>query len=92
MQSVDLPNILHGQRHQCDLLIYNLKVDSDFRGVSGRWERRSGRSPSAPLFFGAQIGRSAVKRRHLLAGANPARQLSFQPVAIGAGYGGNDMA
>ena len=34
----------------------------------------------------------AVQRRHSLAGANPARQLSLQPVAIGAGYGGNDMA
>ena len=44
------------------------------------------------VLIGALVGRSAVKRRHLLAGANPARQLSFQPVAIGAGYGGNDMA
>ncbi len=34
----------------------------------------------------------AVERRHSLAGANPARQLSLQPVAIGAGDGGNDMA
>ena len=40
----------------------------------------------------AVIGRCAVERRRLLAGANPARQLSLQPVAIGAGDGGNDMA
>jgi hypothetical protein len=33
----------------------------------------------------------AVERRCSLAGANPARQLSLQPVAIGAGYGGNDI-
>ena len=33
-----------------------------------------------------------MERRRLLAGANPARQLSLQPVAIGAGDGGNDMA
>ena len=30
----------------------------------------------------------AVERRHSLASANPARQLSLQSVAIGAGYGG----
>ncbi len=34
----------------------------------------------------------AVERRRSLAGANRARQLSLQPVAIGAGDGGNDMA
>jgi len=33
----------------------------------------------------------AVERRLSLAGANPARQLSLQPVAIGADYGGNDI-
>ena len=38
------------------------------------------------------VRRCAVERRRLLAGANPARQLSPQPVAIGAGDGGNDMA
>ena len=38
------------------------------------------------------LGRCAVERRRLLAGANPARQLSLQPVTIGAGDGGNDMA
>ena len=37
------------------------------------------------------VGRCAVERRRLLAGANPARQLSLQPVAIGAGDGGNDI-
>ena len=33
----------------------------------------------------------AVKRRHSSAGANPARQLSLQPVAVGANDGGNDI-
>ena len=33
----------------------------------------------------------AVERRHFLVGANPARQLSLQPVAVGAGHKGNDM-
>ena len=33
----------------------------------------------------------AVQRRHSSAGANPARQLSLQPVAVGAVDGGNDM-
>ena len=31
------------------------------------------------------------ERRHSSAGANPARQLSFQPVAVGADDGGNDI-
>ena len=35
--------------------------------------------------------RCAVTRRHLSAGANPARQLSLQPVAVGADDGGNDI-
>ena len=33
----------------------------------------------------------AVRRRQSSAGANPARQLSLQPVAIGADGGGNDI-
>ena len=33
----------------------------------------------------------AVTRRHSSAGANPARQLSLQPVAVGADDGGNDI-
>ena len=32
----------------------------------------------------------AVRRRRPSAGGNPARQLSLQPVAVGAGEGGND--
>ena len=35
--------------------------------------------------------RCAVTRRHSTAGANPARQLSLQPVAVGADDGGNDI-
>ena len=33
----------------------------------------------------------AVTRRYSSAGANPARQLSLQPVAVGADDGGNDI-
>ena len=39
----------------------------------------------------AWIIRCAVTRRHSSAGANPARQLSLQPVAVGADDGGNDI-
>ena len=35
--------------------------------------------------------RCAVTRRHSSVGANPARQLSLQPVAVGADDGGNDI-
>ena len=58
--------------------------------------RFGGRQPFAGLHAAGGeyplVGRCAVERRRLLAGANPARQLLLQPVAIGAGYGGNDMA
>ena len=43
---------------------------------------------------GGQLARKsqcAVERRLHLAGAKPARQLSLQPVAVGAVHGGNDM-
>ena len=39
----------------------------------------------------APISQCAVERRFLLAGAKPARQLSLQPVAVGAVHRGNDM-
>ena len=39
----------------------------------------------------ARIIQCAVTRRHSPAGANPARQLSLQPVAVGADDGGNDI-
>ena len=39
----------------------------------------------------ARIIRCAVTRRYSSAGANPARQLSLQPVAVGADDGGNDI-
>ena len=38
-----------------------------------------------------QFWMCAVKRRHSSAGANPARQLSLQPVAVGADDRGNDI-
>ena len=37
------------------------------------------------------ISTCAVRRRHSTAGANPARQLSLQPVAVGADGGGNNI-
>ena len=41
---------------------------------------------------GLSVGsRCAVTRCHSPAGANPARQLSLQPVAVGADDGGNDI-
>ena len=39
----------------------------------------------------ARIIQCAVTRRYSSAGANPARQLSLQPVAVGADDGGNDI-
>ena len=39
----------------------------------------------------ARKSQCAVERRFLLAGAKPARQLSLQPVAVGAVHRGNDM-
>ena len=39
----------------------------------------------------ACIIQCAVTRRHSSAGANPARRLSLQPVAVGADDGGNDI-
>ena len=39
----------------------------------------------------SQPTQCAVTRRRSSAGANPARQLSLQPVAIGADDGGNDI-
>ena len=38
-----------------------------------------------------ELGLCAVTRRHFSAGANPARQLSLQPVTVGADDGGNDI-
>ena len=46
---------------------------------------RRGTAKSSVVF------RCAVTRRHSTAGANPARQLSLQPVAVGADDGGNDI-
>ena len=40
----------------------------------------------------ARISQCAVRRHHSPAGANPARQLSLQPVAVGADDGGNDIS
>ena len=66
----------------------------------GRW--RHYRAALAPVenrpapfvtdFGYGEMGAVCRERHHPTAGANPARQLSFQPVAIGASYGGNDIA
>ena len=50
-----------------------------------RHHRQAGPQPVA------RISQCAVERRSLLVGANPTRQLSLQPVAVGAVHGGNDM-
>ena len=61
---------------------------SSSRPVStSRAALRNGRF-SRPLTW---IMQCAVTRRHSSAGANPARQLSLQPVAVGADDGGNDI-
>ncbi len=70
-------------------------VGSRGTGNQGAWAR-SGASASelddpprrTPLQC---ISACAVRRRQSSAGANPARQLSLQPVAIGADGGGNDI-
>ena len=54
------------------------------------WHKIGGESPlkrrtNHPRFS------CAVERRFLLAGAKPVRQLSLQPVAIGAVQGGNEL-
>ena len=47
--------------------------------------------PARPRRLLARIIQCAVTRRYSSAGANPARQLSLQPVAVGADDGGNDI-
>ena len=47
--------------------------------------------PAADIEVIRVVDECAVGRRRSSAGANPARQLSLQPVAIGAVEGGNDF-
>ena len=47
--------------------------------------------PESPAAALARKIRCAVTRRYSSAGANPARQLSLPPVAVGADDGGNDI-
>ena len=64
-------------------------VDSE--GIyTGNGTIRAG-PPSNDEAYLTRIIQCAVKRRHSSAGANPARQLSLQPVAVGADDGGNDI-
>ena len=67
-------------------------------GVAQRWRSSSRRMASRSSLARrvrsralACIIQCAVTRRHSSAGANPARQLSLQPVAVGADDGGNDI-
>ena len=48
--------------------------------------RKRGSAVALPVFLSAP-----VERRCVPAGANPARQLSFQPEAVGAVQGGNEL-
>ena len=55
-------------------------------------EQEDGRSASLGLDVVSSPDYSVRReRRHSPAGANPARQLSLQPVAVGADDGGNDI-
>ena len=55
-------------------------------------ERPSGVALGYPGYPGASPSLTcAVKRRCVPAGANPARQLSLQPEAVGAVQGGNEL-
>ena len=56
----------------------------------------TGDSMEPELFDGDSLSANMTEtvrreRRPYLAGANPARQLSLQPVAVGAAEGGNDL-
>ena len=68
------------------------KAERALRVASGRAGRhRAGAlAPATP--FPPRTRRQAAKPDGVGAGFNPARQLSFQPVAIGAGHGGDDIA
>ena len=50
---------------------------------------QSSEGESSPVL--ARISQCAVERRCFSVGANPTRQLSLQPVAVGAVHRGNDM-
>ena len=67
-----------------------LQLDQFEEQVAGRGLTANG-SRVLELFV-SESGTVCRERHHPTAGANPARQLSFQPVAIGASYGGNDIA
>ena len=58
------------------------------RGAGPEGPRGLTRNPRRRLSVGSWC---AVTRRHSTAGANPARQLSLPPVAVGADDGGNDI-
>ena len=57
------------------------------------YAKAAGNSYSLHLPLGAPLLDStcAVERRCVPAGANPARQLSLQPEAVGAVQGGNEL-
>ena len=82
--AMSLPEMLDDLPTDCDV---GMKKDS--KGYKSTWvgyklhiDVADGQIP---------INWCAVRRRHSSAGANPARQLSLQPVAVGADDGGNDI-
>ena len=61
-------------------------------GILSLWPPLSFRAMlQAATLSAGTASASAVERRLLLAGANPAQQLSLRLVAARAGHGGNDM-
>ena len=65
---------------------------ADRRSGGGQAGSRQGAGGDPPLSASDNgLLVCAVTRRHSSAGANPARQLSLQPVAVGADDGGNDI-
>ena len=68
-------------------------VAEQHRAAGGGSKPEARRPTSVPDRFSKSQPKFTVRRerRHSSAGANPARQLSLQPVAVGADGGGNDI-
>ena len=67
-------------------------VFSPFKHGSIRYGRTASAADRAVLVELRRFLACAVERRAFLTGANPARQLSLQPVVARAVHGGNDMS
>ena len=90
-QSSESPFALVARNHhRADFAPAAFDIDLSDRAV--RAQNRLERWPCADAIAAANpTSPCAVRRRRPSAGANPARQLSLQPVAVGAGEGGNDV-